>query len=90
MSHPTTNSPLLATNVQIFEGHELPRMDTLSWCDPFVVADFANTVQQTTVINLKKQGVAKWNEEISIPVIEPIMGSRITLRVLDHDSVRLQ
>jgi Ca2+-dependent lipid-binding protein len=56
---------------KVFKAENLPKMDTLGVCDPFVEIKYANNTNRSRVE--KNTAAPVWNEEVNLPVTMPSM-----------------
>ena len=57
--------------VKVLKAENLPKMDVVGSCDPFVEIKYANNANRTSVI--KNTFSPSWNEEVQIPITLPSM-----------------
>jgi len=70
--------------VRIFKAENLPKMDTIGTCDPFVEVKYGRDVGRTAILKGTQSPV--WNEEIRIPVTLPSMADVLTVKLYDFDA----
>ncbi len=84
---PTVEQTGYLLRVRCYSVDGLPKMNSAlngSPCDPYVAVEFGGLVMKT------KHGKGQkwdWNEELSIPVMEPVMASTIKISVYDWDRI---
>ena len=79
----------MALHIKCYGTDGLPRMDDYigGTCDPYCKVEYAGITLKT------KHGTGyafNWNEEMLVPVMEPIMSSNIRMSVYDWDRVRIR
>lgn len=69
--------------VKVFKAENLPKMDAIGSCDPFVEVRYGNNTNKTSV--LKKVQSPEWYEELQLPVVLPSVADNVVVKVFDFD-----
>eukprot|EP00742_Colponemidia_sp_Colp-10_P006543 GILJ01007013.1.p1 GENE.GILJ01007013.1~~GILJ01007013.1.p1 ORF type:complete len:1298 (-),score=199.01 GILJ01007013.1:115-4008(-) len=69
--------------IKIMKVEDLPKMDVVGWCDPYITVTFANNTLKSEVHkNVKRVTL---NSKFRIPLTTPIYEDAIALRLWDED-----